>query len=209
MQACSKFDMSHQAKISEPCNVPHHRYAGTDRRTGSQAASSIERTLTTRTPPHPPAKFGQASPGPCPHPLARNRWATSADSSVAQQNFHAWLPCRSSPIQRSEFVRPCFGWPLATREAWVGARTSQPMAMPTAYHANLDFLHWGCRRRLKEGNHERPLGHWIWILDAGTALVASDPLMEIHFPSEKPTSLSLYYCALLALTLATVACSRR
>jgi hypothetical protein len=120
---CSKFNMSHQAKISKPyCtnNVPHDGYAGTARRTGGQAASSIEHTLTTRTPPYRPSyppSSGQIWPsesGSPVHtlapPLARNRMATSADSSVSHEELsmhgsHAARLPSSGPNALSALLR--------------------------------------------------------------------------------------------------------
>jgi len=204
----SRFNISHQAKISKPYNVPHHGYAGTERRTGRQAASSIEHTLTTRGPPYPPylvspeynhtvhlrPNLAKRVQPPVPTPLARNRMATSADSSVSHEELsmhgsHARLVSHPADRILSALLR------LAQSPGDLKlARVSQWRCRKRTTHQtqNLDFPHWGARARLKEGNHESAGDTGSGSLMLEPALVASDPLMELHFPPEKSTFLSLY-----------------
>jgi hypothetical protein len=157
-------------RSSKPSNVPHHGYAGTDRRTGRQAASSIEHTLTTRGPPYPPYLLGpeynhtvhlrpnlakRVQP-PVPNPLARNRMATSADSSVSHEELsmhgsHARLVSHPADRILSALLRLA-QLPVVLKFARVSQWRCRKRT--TDQTQNLDFPHWGARARLKEGNHE-------------------------------------------------------
>jgi hypothetical protein len=130
MQACSKFDMSHQAKISEPCNVPHRGYAGTDRRTGSQAAGQLRQSSApsplaphptrrpnlakrVRAPVHTPSR---GTDGPPPQILA-SRSRTSMHGSHAAR-LPSSGPNSFGPASAGRWPRGRHGLELARVSQW-------------------------------------------------------------------------------------------
>ena len=206
----SRFNISHQAKISlQALQRAAPWICRYGRRTGRQVDRQPRQSSTPSPLAGPPThhtklvrsttihlrpNLAKRVQPPVPTPLARNRMATSADSSVSHEELsmhgsHARLVSHPADRILSALLRLAQS-PVVLKLA----RVSQWRCRKRTTHQtqNLDFPHWGARARLKEGNHESAGDTGSGSLMLEPALVASDPLMELHFPPEKSTFLSLY-----------------